>query len=58
LVEFIAQRAREAGDFTFGSHNQGEEFRTSTAFRIPNVGSGLSFILVDSIHCVGNNGNY
>jgi hypothetical protein len=58
LVEFIAQGAREPGDFTVASHNQGEEFRTSTALGIPNVGSGLSYILVDSIHCVGNNGNY
>ena len=27
-VEFIAQGARETGDFTVASHNQGEEFRT------------------------------
>ena len=58
LVEFIVQGAREAGDFSVASHNQGEEFRTSTALGIPNVGSGLSFNLVDSIHCVGNNSNY
>ena len=58
LVEFSAESERQAGDFTFASHKQGEGFRTSTAFGIPNVGSGLSYILVDSIHFVGNNGNY
>jgi hypothetical protein len=57
LVEFSAESEGQAGDFTFALHNQGAEFRTSTACGIPNLVSGLSFILVDSIHCVGNNSN-
>jgi hypothetical protein len=56
-VEFIAPGAREAGDFTVASHNQGAEFRTGTAGGIPNVVSGLIFIMFDSIHYVGNNDN-